>query len=223
MLADPTARRREFGVETPLELPTPTLPIERLGAFIEVFLCSGLPTQLLVFQLLTYFGMTSQAADGGWAPAFIVGMALIDMVLVLLLITVFLRAHREPLSGFVLGPRRPGREGNAVATFRLAIRRCLMSTTYTASPKSAPKARTSLLGKTRRAVLAARTDNTQGNTYWAFSQANESAGGANVGHLWNYALNTWGWEDGLGGGDRDYSDLVVQLDFTSTAGSAYIA
>ena len=58
--------------ETPVELPAPTLPIERLGAFIEVFLCSGLPTQLLVFQLLTYFGMTSQAADGGWAPAFVV-------------------------------------------------------------------------------------------------------------------------------------------------------
>ena len=37
-------------------------------------------------------------------------MALIDMVLVLLLIYVFLRAHREPLSWFVLGPRRPGRE-----------------------------------------------------------------------------------------------------------------
>jgi CAAX protease family protein len=96
--------------ETPVELPTPTLPIERLGAFIEVFLCSGLPTQLLVFQLLTYFGMTSQSADGGWAPAFIVSMALVDMVLVLLLIGVFLRAHGEPLSEFVVGPRRPGRE-----------------------------------------------------------------------------------------------------------------
>jgi membrane protease YdiL (CAAX protease family) len=96
--------------ETPVALPTPTLPIERLGALIEVFLCSGLPTQLLVFQLLTSLGMTSHAADGGWAPLFIVSMALIDMVLVLLLIGMFLRAHREPLSGFVLGPRRPGRE-----------------------------------------------------------------------------------------------------------------
>lgn len=96
--------------ETPVELPAPTLPIERLGAFIEVFLCSGLPTQLLVFQLLTYCGMTSQAADGGWAPGFIVGMALIDMVLVLLLIGVFLRAHGESLSEFVIGRRPPGRE-----------------------------------------------------------------------------------------------------------------
>jgi hypothetical protein len=69
----------------------------------------------------------------------------------------------------------------------------------------------------------ALTDNTQGTTFWAFSQANESVGGANVSHLWNYGLNTWGWEDGLGGGDHDYSDLVVQLDFTSTAGHGWIA
>ena len=28
-----------------------------------------------------------------------------------------------------------------------------------------------------------------------------------VGHLWNYGLNTWGWEDTHGGGDHDYNDL----------------
>ena len=94
----------------PLELPPPTLPIERLGALIEVFLCSGLPTQLLVFQVLTYFGMAVRSADGGWSPAFIVSMALIDMVLVLLLIWGFLYAHGESLSRFVLGPRRPRQE-----------------------------------------------------------------------------------------------------------------
>jgi membrane protease YdiL (CAAX protease family) len=94
----------------PVALPRPTLPIERLGALIEIFLASGLPTQLLVFQALTSFGMPSRAADGGWSPAFIVSMALIDMVLVLLLIWMFLRAHREPLPGFVLGPRWPLRE-----------------------------------------------------------------------------------------------------------------
>ena len=75
-----------------------------------MFLCSGFPTQLLVFQALTYFGMSSRAADGGWSPPFIVAMALIDMVLVLLLVWLFLRAHREPVAEFVLGPRRPGRE-----------------------------------------------------------------------------------------------------------------
>jgi len=94
----------------PAEVPRPTLPVERLGAFIEVFLCSGFPTQLLVFGALTQLGMSSRAADGGLAPSFIVALALIDMVLVLALVYLFLRAHHEPVGAFVVGPRRPGRE-----------------------------------------------------------------------------------------------------------------
>lgn len=61
-----------------------------------------------------------------------------------------------------------------------------------------------------------------GSTYYAFAQANEQMNGENVGHLWNYGLNTWGWEDLYGGGDRDFNDLVVQLDFTSAAGSGFL-
>ncbi len=60
------------------------------------------------------------------------------------------------------------------------------------------------------------------HTYYAFSAANEQVDGANVSHLWNYGLNTWGWEDLYGGGDLDYNDLVVQLDFTSAAGSGVL-
>ncbi|MGD9881163.1 MAG: hypothetical protein AB7U95_13610 [Reyranella sp.] len=66
------------------------------------------------------------------------------------------------------------------------------------------------------------TDLTQGTVHWAFAQANESVGGHPVGHLWNYGFNTWGWEDTSGGGDRDYNDLVVGLDFTSTFGHAWL-
>ena len=57
-----------------------------------------------------------------------------------------------------------------------------------------------------------------GQTYWAFSQANPDG----QGHLWNYGLNTWGWEDTLGGGDHDFNDMIVQLDFTSAAGSGWL-
>ena len=66
------------------------------------------------------------------------------------------------------------------------------------------------------------TNITNGDTFWAFSQANEMVGGEHVAHLWNYGANTWGWEDLLGGGDRDFNDLIVQLDFTSTAGSGLL-
>lgn len=66
-------------------------------------------------------------------------------------------------------------------------------------------------------------DVTQGAVYWAFAQANESVGGQPVGHLWSYGFNTWGWEDTKGGGDRDYNDCVVGLDFTSSFGHAWLA
>lgn len=66
------------------------------------------------------------------------------------------------------------------------------------------------------------TNNSNGATYWAFSQANESVGGKNVGHIWNYGANTWGFEDQYGGGDGDFNDLVIQLDFTSAYGSGWL-
>jgi len=65
-------------------------------------------------------------------------------------------------------------------------------------------------------------DTTQGMTYWAFSHANEMVNGQNVGHIWNYGLNTWDWEDTYRGGDHDYNDVVVNLDFTSAFGQAWL-
>lgn len=61
-----------------------------------------------------------------------------------------------------------------------------------------------------------------GDTFWGFSQGNEVVAGEHVGHLWSYGLNTWGWEDLRGGGDRDFNDLVVQLDFTSHSGHNWL-
>lgn len=86
------------------------LPLERLGAFIEVLLCSGLPTQILVFGVLTGLGMQPHEADGGWSALFVIAMSLVDMLLVLGLVHMFLRAHQESVIAFLLGSRRPGRE-----------------------------------------------------------------------------------------------------------------
>jgi hypothetical protein len=67
------------------------------------------------------------------------------------------------------------------------------------------------------------TDNSTGVTYWAFAQANETFAGQKVAHLWNYGLNTWGWEDGYNGGDHDFNDLVVGIDFTSAYGHGWLS
>ena len=59
------------------------------------------------------------------------------------------------------------------------------------------------------------TDNTTGATYLGLRPGQRKGGGQSVGHLWQYALNTVGWEDTYGGGDHYFNDVVVQLDFTS--------
>lgn len=61
-----------------------------------------------------------------------------------------------------------------------------------------------------------------GHTYFGFAKANEKANGEHVGHLWNYGLNTWGFESGYKGGDGDFNDLLVQIDFTSAYGSGWL-
>jgi hypothetical protein len=69
-------------------------------------------------------------------------------------------------------------------------------------------------------ILAMKvTDLTTSDIYWGFSQANRSGSVP----LFSYGLNTWGWEDRPGTGDHDYNDLVVQIDFTSSAGHGWLA
>lgn len=62
------------------------------------------------------------------------------------------------------------------------------------------------------------TNKSSGNTFWSFAQANQQ----NEAHLWNYGLNTWGWEDRRNG-DNDFNDFLVGIDFTSAFGNAYLA
>lgn len=46
--------------------------------------------------------------------------------------------------------------------------------------------------------------------------------GQSVVHQWNYGHNVVGWEDMLGGGDQDFNDLVVGVDFTSASGHGWL-
>jgi membrane protease YdiL (CAAX protease family) len=114
------------------------LPVERLGAFIEVLLCSGLPTQLLVIGALSALGLRPRLEDGGWSPTFVIAMSLLDMVLVLGLVYLFLRAHRESPVAFLLGPRRPGREaaiGLALVPAALVLVVLVLATILAISPE----------------------------------------------------------------------------------------
>ena len=66
-----------------------TLPTERIGAILEVIICSGFPTQLLLIAVLRGFGMPIQSADGGLNPKFVFSVSLLDAVLVIGLVLLY--------------------------------------------------------------------------------------------------------------------------------------
>ena len=127
----------------------------------------------------------------------------------------------DDLSGSING-LQPGQAGYAAAAQARAYQIANGGTSLD-GPGYGDFAQAALLDVDAGDLIAMKLVNhTSHNTYWAFSQANESVGGQPVGHLWNYGLNTWGWEDQRGGGDRDFNDMLVQFDFTSAAGHGWL-
>jgi membrane protease YdiL (CAAX protease family) len=88
----------------------PVLPVQRIGAAIEVLLCSGFPTQILLIAVLSGFGMPMHAEAGRLSPNFVFALSLLDTVLVIGLVFFFIRTHRESAREMLLGHRPVVRE-----------------------------------------------------------------------------------------------------------------
>jgi membrane protease YdiL (CAAX protease family) len=73
--------------------PTPP-PLSRARAAVEVLICSGYPTQLLIIAVLGGFGVRP-GLDGTLSPAFIFGISALDTVLLLSLIFFFIKYSNE--------------------------------------------------------------------------------------------------------------------------------
>ena len=94
----------------PAETQPAILPVQRLGALVEVLLCSGFPSQLFLIAVLTGFGLPLHTEAGHLSPRFVFTLSLLDTVFVVGLVFFFLRAHRESASEVLLGQRRVWRE-----------------------------------------------------------------------------------------------------------------
>jgi len=117
-----------------------------------------------------------------------------------------------------IGGLAPGSAGYAAAA-QSRMYEIASGGTYLGGPGYGAYGESTLLNVDSGDLIAMTLINGSSNsTFWGFSQANPDG----QGHLWNYGLNTWGWEDLMGGGDRDYNDLLVQFDFTSTYGSGLL-
>lgn len=65
------------------------------------------------------------------------------------------------------------------------------------------------------------TNKTTGEEFWSFSEQNpKSPLQGNRTHIWNYGLNTWGWDVTLDAdnSDQSFTDLIVGIDFISLNG-----
>ena len=86
------------------------LPLERVGALVEILICSGFPTQILLILIMRAVGMPMRAGDGRLSPTFVFTLSLLDALLVIGLVLTFLRAHHESARDVLLGKVRLIRE-----------------------------------------------------------------------------------------------------------------
>jgi membrane protease YdiL (CAAX protease family) len=86
------------------------LPIERAAAALEVILCSGFPTQILIITFMTLIGMKVRLPDGKLSPSFVFTLTLLDTLLLVALVVFFIRAHRESVRDQLFGRVRQWRE-----------------------------------------------------------------------------------------------------------------
>jgi len=93
----------------------PRIPLRTWPTWVEILLCSGYPTQLVIGQLLLLAGFSPVLANGSLSGNFVFALALTDTVVLLSLIVGFLLRRRErPLDVFF--GRRDAR-GEVVAGF----------------------------------------------------------------------------------------------------------
>jgi membrane protease YdiL (CAAX protease family) len=100
-----------------IPVPRPVLPLDRLAALVEVIICSGFPSQIVLIVILRGFGLSMTAADGRLSPPFVFTVSLLDAILVVTLVVFFLRVHHESPRQVLFGTRPVLRE----TLFGLAI------------------------------------------------------------------------------------------------------
>lgn len=89
---------------------TPSRAAARVRAAAQVVACSGVPTQLLLVQILAVFGVRPFLEGETLNVSWVVLLALADTLLLIGLIVLLLKANGESVRGLLLGRRRAGTE-----------------------------------------------------------------------------------------------------------------
>jgi len=92
------------------ERRTSHVELSRAAALIEVVLCSGFPTQILIIAILRLAGLRPMDDAGALSLPFFASLALLDSVLLVGLVLLFLLARQESPTALLLGTRPWPRE-----------------------------------------------------------------------------------------------------------------
>ena len=99
---------------TPVALPLPEHPPRRrpsrLSSLLEVVMCSGYPTQLIIVGMLTGLGMAVASDPGQLSLLWVVTLSMADTVLLIALVVYFLRGTGDHPRDIFLGTRPIRRE-----------------------------------------------------------------------------------------------------------------
>jgi membrane protease YdiL (CAAX protease family) len=89
--------------------PSPDTPSVR-ATFLEILLCSGYPTQIIISSLMLTAGIRPEKPDGGLNVAFILPLLLADTALLIALILFFIRRRGERPREVFFGATQPLQE-----------------------------------------------------------------------------------------------------------------
>lgn len=115
----------EFPPATPIipasePLPEPLPPRPVWPTWVEIIVCSGYPTQLLIGYLLVISGIGLPADGAQLSGDFVFALSLIDTLLLLSLIVMFIRARGQRVRDVFFGSAPPLRE-IAAGVFSLPV------------------------------------------------------------------------------------------------------
>jgi membrane protease YdiL (CAAX protease family) len=85
--------------------PAAVTAADRLGALVQVLLCSDVPTQALLAAVLTHLGLPPLDPAGRLSAAYVVTLSLVDTAVLSTLIVIFIRADGERPRDVFLGSR----------------------------------------------------------------------------------------------------------------------
>ena len=106
----PVATETDPVSERAARSPVEPAPGRVVPSLVEVVLCSGFPTQIVISALLAAAGLAALTPSGEPSFGYIVSLTLLDVVVVVGLVATFLHARDETVRGLLLGARPPRRE-----------------------------------------------------------------------------------------------------------------